>query len=123
MKLKTEFRFVLPRGYPDQNGKIQKVRGVMRLIKVKDLIQIFRDTRVRESDAYFYVVLLTRVITSLGNDKMVTTRRIENLCPEDFAFLVDFLNEINHRIIKSVPIRCSACKNMYIGEFGVLGEH
>jgi len=122
MKIKTEFKFVLPKGYPDETGKIQRITGVMRLIKVKDLIRIYHDTRVKETETYFYIVLLARVITKLGSEKMVTTKRIENLCPADFAFLVDFLNEINHKIIKNIPICCSACNSRYIGEFQVLGE-
>jgi hypothetical protein len=123
MKIRTEFKFILPRGYPDKDGKKQKVRGVMRLIRVKDLIQIYHDSRVRESEAYFYIILLARVITRMGDDKMITTKRIEGLCPEDFAFLIDFLNEINHKVIKTIPLKCSACGNQYIGEFSVLGEH
>jgi hypothetical protein len=95
----------------------------MRLIKVKDLLQIYQDTRVKETEAYFYIVLLSRVVVALGNERMVTTKTIENLYPEDFAFLVDFLNEINHKVIKRIPVLCSACNNSYIGEFTLLGEH
>lgn len=123
MKIRKEFKFTLPVGYPDKEGKFTKVRGIMRLIKVKDLISIYQDTRVKENEAYFYVILLTRVVTKLGDARMVTTKTIENLSPRDFAFLVDFMNEINHKVIKSIPIKCSNCDNMYIGEFSLLGEH
>jgi hypothetical protein len=122
MKIRTEFPFVLPKGLIDKDNTRQKTKGTMRLIKVKDLLQIHQDARVKETEAYFYIVLLARVITKLGNEKMVNTKIIESLCPEDFAFLVDFLNEINHKVLKSIPIECSACKNKYIGEFALLGE-
>lgn len=123
MKIRTEFKFTLPRGLLEKDGQRKKTTGVMRLIKVKDLIQIYHDTRVREAEAYFYVVLLARVITRLGDHALVNTKIIESLCPEDFAFLIDFLNEINHKVIKTIPVTCSACKNQYLGEFAVLGEH
>jgi hypothetical protein len=123
MKVRTEFSFILPKGMIDKEGKRQKTRGAMRLIKVKDLLQVYQDTRVKESEAYFYVVLLARLVVKIGNERMVNTKIIENLCPEDFAFLVDFLNEINHKAVKSIPVSCSACKHKYIGEFALLGEH
>ncbi|MBN1699177.1 MAG: hypothetical protein JW881_16780 [Spirochaetales bacterium] len=122
MKIRTEFKFVLPRGHVDKEGKYRKIQGVMRLIKVKDLIQVYHDSRVKENESYFYIVLLSRVITKFDAEKLVTSKTIERLCPEDFAFLVDFLNEINHRVIKMIPLQCSACKNRYIGEFSSLGE-
>jgi hypothetical protein len=123
MKIRTEFKFTLPKGIMDKDGNRRKTTGVMRLIKVKDLMQIQHDTRVKESDAYFYVVLLSRTITRLGDHEMMNAKIIENLVPEDFAFLIDFLNEINHKVIKTIPVTCSACKKRYLGEFAVLGEH
>jgi hypothetical protein len=123
MKIRTEFPFILPKGIPDKDGTLKKARGVMRLIKVSDLLDISRDVRVKEAEAYFYIVLLARVVVKLGDIRLVTTKIIENLFPEDFAFLVDFLNEINHKVIKKIPLTCSSCKNEYIGEFTLLGEH
>ena len=123
MKIRTEFPFVLPKGIVDKDKNLKKTKGVMRLIKVKDLLQIYKDTRVKETESYFYIVLLSRVVTTLGNERMVTTRTIENLYPEDLAFLVDFLNEINHKVIKRIPVSCTSCANKYIGEFTLLGEH
>jgi hypothetical protein len=40
----------------------------------------------------------------------------------DFAFLVDFLHEINHQVIKRIPIACPSCGHTYWGAFGQLGE-
>lgn len=123
MKIRTEFPFILPKGIPDKDGTLKKARGVMRLIKVTDLLDIYQDVRVKENEAYFYIILLARVIVKLADIRLVTTKTIENLYPEDFAFLVDFLNEINHKVIKKIPLTCSSCKNKYIGEFTLLGEH
>lgn len=122
MKIRTEFNFVLPKGKKMPDGKIQKIRGSMRLIKVKDLVEIYHDMRVKASSPYFYVVILTRVVQRLGDAKMINTKVIENLAPENFAFLVDFFNEINHKVITHVPAECTNCGNQYIGEIVLAGE-
>ncbi|MCP4133345.1 MAG: hypothetical protein GY754_20425 [bacterium] len=122
MKIKTEFSFVLPADEFDKEGKAQKMRGKMRLIKVSDLLDIYRDVRVKESEAYFYVVLLAKVVINLGPHRMIHTRIIENLSTENFAFLVDFLNEINHKVLSTFPVKCSNCGNIYIGDVSMVGE-
>lgn len=119
MKIKSEFRFTLPSSTIDDD---KKVKGTMRLIKVKDLIEISQDSKVQESSSYFYVVLLSRVITSLGASKMVNRRTIENLSTMNFSFLVDFLNEINHSILQSFPVKCSGCDKIYTSEITLVGE-
>ena len=72
MKIKTEFNFVLPRGYVDEAGTEKKIRGTMRLLKVKDLMDINRDSRVKASASYYYVVLLAKVVTGLSEITSVT---------------------------------------------------
>ncbi|MDR1933062.1 MAG: hypothetical protein LBQ57_09625 [Spirochaetales bacterium] len=122
MALRTSFRFTLPRGRGVRAEENRKVSGTMRLVQVKDIIQIERDGDVRRDSGAFYVVLLSRVITALGSEKMITRKTIEQLCPADFAFCVDFLHEINHQVIKRVPLRCSSCSHDFFGEYGRLGE-
>jgi len=99
MTLRTQFRFTLPagRGIAAEAGR--RVSGVMRLVRVKDILQIERDAGVRRDSGVFYVVLLAKVISALGNEKAITRKTIERLCPADFAFCVDFLHEINHQVI------------------------
>ena len=75
-----------------------------------------------ELPSYFYVVLLSRIVTKLGKHRMVNARIIEGLHPVDFAFLVDFFNEINHKVISMLPIECSHCGNRYVGEVSLVGE-
>lgn len=122
MKIRSEFKFILPKGIGLEAEIGTRVSGSMQLIKVKDLIQIQQDNRVRENSSYFYIVLLSRILTKLGTEKMITSRTIEKLCPEDFAFLIDFMNQINHQVIKQVNLACSACGAEYQGEFQLLGE-
>lgn len=119
MKLKTSFRFVLPE--PLEKGG-EKASGEMRLIKVKDLVDLNSDIRVTENPSYFYVVLLGRVITSLGSHRMLNAKIIENLSTKNFAFLLDFMNQINHNVVKQFPIKCGHCGTVYQGELHLAGE-
>ncbi|MDY6969458.1 MAG: hypothetical protein SVR08_12510 [Spirochaetota bacterium] len=122
MKIRTEFNFVLPKDYIDENNNPKKIRGKMRLIKIKDIMDVYRDMRVKESSSFFYVVLLGKVITKLGEERVVNTKTIENLSSDNFSFLIDFLNEINHKILRSFPIKCSNCNNIYTGDLSIVGE-
>ena len=122
VKIRSEFPFSLPNGHGIANESGRKVSGTMRLARVKDLIAIQQDSRVKETTSFFYVILLSRLVTKLGSERMVTTKTIENLCPEDFAFLADMANRINHQVIKRVNIKCDACGENFIGEFSLLGE-
>ncbi len=122
MNIRTSFRFTLPRGTGIKTEAGRKVNGIMRLIQVKDILQIERDGLVKRETGAFYVVLLSKVITELGAEKMITRKTIEQLTSADFAFLVDFLHQINHQVIKYIPLTCSSCKNSYLGAFAQLGE-
>lgn len=94
----------------------------MRLIRVEDLVDIERDGKVRRETGEFYVVLLSRCITEMGTLKNINRNHIEKLEPVDFAFLVDFMNEINHQVIKNIPVKCESCKNEFICKVTQLGE-
>ena len=124
MKIRTEFNFVLPRGIREEDGKEKKIRGVMRLARVNDITDVYRDPRIKKNPSYFYVIILTRVVLSLtpSSSKMVTNKTIEQLSPENFAFLVDFFNEINHKVINTLPVKCNNCGNEYITEVTLAGE-
>jgi hypothetical protein len=94
----------------------------MRLVKVRDILHIERDAQVQRDTGAFYVVLLSKVITELGAEKMITRKTIERMCPADFAFCVDFLHEINHQVIKRIPLCCPSCGHGFFGEWRRLGE-
>jgi hypothetical protein len=122
MNIRTSFRFTLPKGSGVKVEAGRKASGTMRLIQVKDLLSIERDGDVQRGTGAFYVVLLSKIITELGAERMVTRKTIEQLNSVDFAFLVDFLHEINHQVIKRVPLTCTACGHTYWGAFTQLGE-
>ena len=52
--LRTEYAFVLPRGYVDGTGTVHR-EGVMRLATARDEIIPQRDPRVRENEAYLTI--------------------------------------------------------------------
>ena len=92
--LKTEYDFILPRGYVDKEGTLHK-NGRMRLATALDEISPLRDPRVRANQAYLVIILLSRVVTKLGSIDSVDTSMIEGLFSADLAFLQDFYRKIN----------------------------
>lgn len=122
MQIRNEFRFTLPKGTGIKNENGHKVTGIMRLVKVSDIVMIERDSTVQKNSGAFYIVLLSKVITSLGAERNINRNIIEKMSPVDFAFLVDFMHEINHQVIKKIPLKCPKCNSEYYGEFEQLGE-
>src|SRR5512145_908369 len=94
MPLQTEFEFELPIGYVDKEGNLHK-RGCMRLATAMDEISPLNDMRVQSNEAYLVIVLLARVITSLGSLQSINTGVIENLFAADLAYLQEFYRQIN----------------------------
>jgi hypothetical protein len=106
-RLRTEFDFVLPRGYVDESGTVHR-NGVMRLATAKDEIVPQRDLRVRENPPYLSVLLLSRVVTRLGT-VTVTPGTIENLFASDLAFLQDLYRRINQDGTAEISVTCPSC--------------
>lgn len=121
MKIKTEFTFSLPEKVKPDGTKV-KTKGIMKLVTVKDIIDIKRDMRVKNNPSYYYVLLLTRAVKQLGDLKMVNAGAIEKLPPEEFSYLVDLFNEINYRALNSVPVLCDNCGHKFIGDMKIVGE-
>jgi len=94
MTFKTEFPFELPRGFIDEEGQLHR-KGMMRLATAADEILIQRDERVKNNPAYLSIILLSRVITSLGTLEDISTHTIETLFAKDFEYLQKFYQDIN----------------------------
>jgi hypothetical protein len=93
--LRTEFDFVLPKGLVDDEGTLHR-EGTMRLATARDELEPLRDPKVRDADdPYLTVIVLSRVITSLGTKSRVTPRDIEGLFAADLAYLQDFYSVVN----------------------------
>ncbi len=121
MSVQTEFEFVLPKGYIDEDGNVHR-NGTMRMATAMDEIMPLRDPRVRDNEAYLVIVLLTRVLTSLGDLENITPRIVENMFAADIAFLQDFYQQINELEDRAIITVCPNCDHEY--EVGVpfLGE-
>jgi hypothetical protein len=109
--LRTEFDFVLPRGYVDDEGVVHR-RGTMRLATARDELLPLYDGRVKERPEYLSVVLLARVITRLGEVK-VTDWVIEHLFASDLAFLQDLYRRINQEGHTRAELACPACQHTF----------
>jgi len=117
MAFRTEFEFTLPRGYVDKDGKVHK-KGVMRLATAKDEILPLQDYRVQQNRAYLVVILLSRVITKLGDLKSINPSVIEELYASDLAYLQDFYRRINEDGTSHVKVSCPECKHQFEVDLG-----
>ena len=121
--LRTEFAFDLPRGYVDQDGTLHR-SGVMRLATARDELLPLYDARVQENPAFTTVVLLSRVITTLGTLGSITSNVVENMFASDVAFLQDFYRRINAEGHTRIAVTCPECSHRFTADLagGRLGE-
>ena len=108
--LVTEFPFTLPRGYVDDDGVVHR-DGVMRLATARDEIAPLRDPRVRDNEAYLTVLLLSRVLTRLGDLDQVTPGVVEGMFATDLSFLQDHYRRINTEGSPRAAVRCPSCEH------------
>jgi hypothetical protein len=102
----TEFEFTLPCGFLDEDGTLHR-EGVMRRATAADEILPLRDPRVQKNEAYLVVILLSRVVTTLGSVAAITPKVIEGLFATDLAFLQDLYNRINQ--LEGAAVACPHC--------------
>jgi hypothetical protein len=118
---RTEFEFLLPKGYVDREGNIHS-EGVMRLATAADEILPLKDPRVQSNPTYLVVILLSRVITRLGDLEVINPKVIEGLFAADLAYLQDFYNRINGNGTRSLKAICPHCQQAFELEPERLGE-
>jgi hypothetical protein len=118
----TEHEFTLPLGYVDAQGNLHR-DGVMRLATAADEILPLKDARVQSNQAYVVVILLSRVITRLGNVSQVTPKVIENLYAADMTYLQDFYNRINRSGKPSFAAVCPQCTHAFDVELQAEGGY
>ena len=104
----TEYEFTLPMGYVDGAGNLHR-EGIMRLATGADEILPMQDPRVKQNPAYLLIILLSRVVTKLGDIKQITPKTVESLFAADLNFLQEFYNRINGNGERSVEARCPKC--------------
>lgn len=111
--LRTEYPFVLPRGYVDEHGQVHR-EGVMRLATARDEITTQNDARVRQNSAYLNVLLLERTVTTLGTVPAVDTFVIESLFASDLAFLQDLYRRVNQDGHVEAAVNCPSCGHGFV---------
>jgi len=112
-KLRTEFSFVLPRGYVDWEGQVHR-EGTMRLATARDELFAQMDARVQRAPGYLTVALLEKTITRLGSVPMpLGASVIENLFASDMAFLQDLYRRINQEGHTEAAVTCPACNHEF----------
>ncbi|MBA4142873.1 MAG: phage tail assembly protein [Nitrosospira sp.] len=122
MSLQTEFNFSLPHGYVDSEGDIHK-EGVMRLATAKDEIAPMKDVRVQSNPGYLAILLLSRVVTRLGNLPQINSGVIEQLFAADFAYLEEMYRRINSSGHNRIDATCPECNANFQAEVERSGEH
>jgi len=121
MTLHTEYHFVLPKGYIDENGNLHK-EGTMRLATVMDEINPLRDPRVRSNEAYLVIILLSQVITRLGTLTEISPSVVERFFAVDIAYLQDVYQQINDGDVRTVVATCPHCGHQFQGEASLVEE-
>jgi len=111
--LQTEFEFVLPCGYADERGNLHR-RGVMRRAMALDEVEPLRDQRVRSNEAYLTILLLSRVITRLGDITPVSPAIIERLFATDFIYLQDLYTHVNEPDQSVAETQCPHCGTRFM---------
>lgn len=117
----TSYEFELPKGYRDKDGVLHK-EGVMRLATAMDEIIPLKDARVKSNPAYHIIILLSRVIESLGTLEMINTKVIEDMFSTDIAYLQEFYNKINSDESRRIHVSCPHCQSSFEVEPDKMGE-
>ncbi len=121
MGFQTEYEFTLPKGYVDEDGNLHK-KGTMRLATAADEILPMKDPRVQTNPAYLTVILLSRVVSKLGDVQTINPKVIENLFASDLSYLQEFYKRINENGNGKLKGTCPKCENEFEIELESLGE-
>jgi hypothetical protein len=110
--MRTEVAFTLPRGYVDGSGTLHR-EGAMRLATVRDEIEAVREPEVRQNEAYLTVLLLSRVVTRVGEVSEVTPQLIEELYAADFDHLQRLYERLNTDGEAVGTVTCPSCSHPF----------
>ena len=120
MSFQTDFPFTLPRGYIDGSGGIHR-EGRMRLATALDEINALQDPRVVANEAFLPVLLLSRVVQTLGTLQAIMPDTIAGLYVIDLAYLEDLYQRINSADPVTVGVVCPQCSEQMQVQVAPLG--
>ena len=106
--LQTEFEFTLPHGYVDAEGNRHRA-GVMRMATAMDEIAPLQEPKVQRNPGYHVIILLSRVVTKLGDVEFINPKVIENLFAGDLAYLQEMYQRVNHNGNNHLAVTCPGC--------------
>ncbi len=89
-----DLNFTLPVGYLDAAGRLHR-QGQMRLATAFDEIEPLGDPRVKDNEAFFGLLLFSRVVVRLGDFSPVPLEVVAGLYAADFAYLQSLYIEVN----------------------------
>jgi hypothetical protein len=110
--MRTEYAFTLPRGYVDAAGTVHR-EGTMRLATARDEIEPLRAAEVKQNEAYLTVLLLSRVVTRLGDVSDVTPEVVEGLFAADFDHLQRLYERLNTDGEAVGAVTCPNCSQPF----------
>lgn len=108
----TVFDFTLPRGYLSIDGSLHR-HGRMRLAIALDEIEAVSDPRVQANEAYLPLILLSRVITELGELREISPQLAGNLFASDLSYLEDLYLRINGTERITIGATCPHCSKVF----------
>jgi hypothetical protein len=111
--LRTEYPFVLPRGYVDEKGAVHR-EGVLRLATARDELTAHNEPMVRQNTAYLSVYLIMRTVTRLGALPEIDRFVVEHLFASDLAFLQDLYRRVNQRGHTEAEVSCPECGHAFL---------
>ena len=117
----TEFPFTLPRGYLDPEGNLHR-EGTMRLATAFDEIVPMKDPRVQANPGYLVLILLSRIVTKLGDLTHINPKVMEALFSADLAYLQHMYRRINENGHNRVAAVCPHCDSKFDVEVNAPGE-
>lgn len=94
----------------------------MRMATAFDEIAPLKDPRVQANPGYLVLILLSRVITKLGDLEFLHPKALENLYAADLAYLQDLYLRLNQNGHSRLHVACPHCEGEFEVETSSLGE-
>lgn len=112
MALQTEIDFSLPKGLMEEDGTLHK-DGKMRLATAADEILPLKDPRVQQNPSYLTIIVMSRVISKLGNVPHINPGIIEKLYASDLSYLQELYQTMNSDGNGASQAVCPNCEHKF----------
>lgn len=111
--LRTEYPFVLPRGFVDTHGRLHR-EGTLRLATAKDELTAQAEPLVQQNPSYLSLYLIMRTITRLGELATIDRFVMEHMFASDLAFLQDLYRRVNQLGHTEAAVTCPKCEHRFL---------